>query len=54
MSVPWEQAFQVGGVGFVMVFAILIILAGVIQLTGFIIKKMNPVKGEKDDERKGE
>ena len=54
MSVPWEQAVQVGGVGFGMVFALLIILAVVIWLTGLILNKISAVRDENGDEGKGE
>jgi len=39
MGVPWGQAALVGGVGFGMVFALLIILAIVIWLTGLVVNK---------------
>ena len=55
MSVPWEQAFQVGGVGFGMVFILLIILAVVIRLTGLILNKISAEnKVESGDKGKGE
>ena len=34
MAVPWAQAAQVGGVGFVTVFVLLVLLAIVIWLIG--------------------
>ena len=54
MSVPWEQAGQVGGVGFGMVFALLIVLAVVIWLTGVIVNKSSAAKDKSGDEGKGE
>ena len=54
MAVPWEQAIQVGGVGFGMVFALLIILAVVIRLTGVILNRIDIRKSKTGDEKKGE
>ncbi len=54
MAVPWEQAIQVGGVGFGMVFVLLIILAVVIWLTGVILNRIDIRKSETGDEKKGE
>ncbi len=53
MEVSWGQALQVGGVGFGMVFALLIILAIVIWLTGLVLSKVSSGKGETDDKKKG-
>lgn len=39
MEVPWAQAVQVGVVGFVMVFLLLIILGVVMWLTGLVFGK---------------
>jgi len=54
MEVPWGQALQVGGVGFGMVFALLIILAIVIWLTGLAFGKVSTDEGETDDQKKGD
>ncbi len=54
MAVPWGQALQVGGVGFGMVFALLIILAVVIKLTGLVVSKISAAKSETGDEEKGD
>ena len=54
MAVPWGQAIQVGGVGFGVVFALLIILAVVIRLTGVILNRIDIRKSETGDEKKGE
>ena len=54
MEVPWGQAIQVGGVGFGMVFALLIILAVIIWLTGLVLSKMSVGKGEADSKQKGD
>jgi len=53
MEVQWGQALQVGGVGFGTVFALLIILAIVIWLTGLVLSKISSGKGETDGEKKG-
>ncbi len=54
MAVPWGQAIQVGGVGFGVVFALLIILAVVIRLTGVILNRIDIRKSETGDGKKGE
>ena len=54
MGVPWGQAVQVGGVGFGMVFALLIILAVVIWLTGLAFGKVSSDKGETGNKKKGD
>jgi len=54
MEVPWGQAVQVGGVGFGTVFALLIILAVVIWLTGLVVSKISAGKAEADTEKKGD
>jgi len=46
MEVSWAQALQIGGVGFGMVFALLIILAIVIWLTGLALGKISSGKAE--------
>ncbi len=53
MEVPWAQAVQVGIVGFVMVFLLLIILGVVMWLTGLVFGKTAvDIKGAV--EKKGE
>ena len=54
MEVPWEQAIQIGGVGFATVFALLIILAIVIWLTGLAPGKIGTGKSETDSQKKGD
>ena len=54
MGVPWGQAVQVGGVGFGMVFALLVILAIVIWLPGLVLSKISVGKGETDTKKKGD
>ena len=53
MVVDWGFAGQVGGVGFGMVFALLIILALVIWLTGLLVNKASSDKNKSDDNQKG-
>ncbi len=54
MGVDWGFAGQVGGVGFGMVFALLIILAVVIRLTGVMLNKISIRNSENGDGKKGE
>lgn len=54
MAVPWGQAVQVGGVGFGMVFALLVILAIIIWLTGLVLGKTSLGKSEADINKKGD
>ena len=53
MEVPWGQALQLGGVGFGMVFALLIILVIVKGLTGLATSQVGIDKDETDDKKKG-
>ncbi|MFC2002207.1 OadG family protein [Chloroflexota bacterium] len=53
MSIDWGFAGQVGGVGFGMVFALLIILAIVIWLTGLLDNKISADKNKIDNTKKG-
>lgn len=52
--VDWGQAWQIGGVGFGLVFAILIILAVVIWLVGLVLNKISVSEGEIKDKKKGD
>ena len=54
MPVDWGFAGQIGGVGFSLVFMILIILAIAIRLTGIVLSKISSEKGEVSDKRKGD
>ena len=54
MEVPWGEAAQIGGIGFGTVFALLIILAIIIWLTGLVIAKTTAGKGETDSQKKGD
>jgi len=52
MGIDWGFAGQVGGVGFGMVFALLLILAAVIRLTGAAVTR-TVKKNDNDDAQKG-
>ena len=53
MAVDWGLAGQVGGAGFGMVFALLIILAIFIWLTGRLVNKTRGAEDKSDDNQKG-
>ena len=53
MGIDWGLAGQIGGVGFGMVFALLIVLAVVIWLTGLVVAKTSPGKAENGDKKEG-
>jgi len=53
MEIDWGFAGQVGVVGFGMVFALLVILAVVIWLTGLVVKKSSTGKDKTDNTQKG-
>jgi sodium pump decarboxylase gamma subunit len=52
MTVDWGFAGQVGGVGFGIVFAVLIILAVAIWLTGLVIRRIGTDKKEETSNNK--
>ena len=54
MAVDWGFAGQVGGIGFGLVFAVLIILAVAIWIVGFIFSKTGAKKAEASDKEKGD
>ena len=49
MAVDWGLAARIGGMGFGTVFAVLIILAVAIWLTGLVIGKIGTSKDETSD-----
>jgi Na+-transporting methylmalonyl-CoA/oxaloacetate decarboxylase gamma subunit len=53
MSVDWGQAAQIGGVGFGLVFLVLIVLALALWLTGFIFRKIESGKEKPAETKKG-
>ena len=54
MAVDWGTAGQIGGVGFGLVFAVLIVLALAIWLTGLVLNKIGAGKAEASDKKKGD
>ena len=46
MAVDWGFAGQIGGVGLGVVFAVLVILAVVVWLTGLVLSRKTASKGE--------
>jgi len=46
MGIDWGLAGQIGGVGFGLVFTVLIILALAIWLVGLVLSKIGTGKGE--------
>ncbi len=53
MGIDFGLAGQIGGVGFGTVFALLIILAVVVWLTGRVITKASTGKAENGDKKEG-
>jgi len=53
MGIDWGFAGQVGGAGFGMVFALLIILSVVIWLTGKLVNRGGSTEEKSDDNQKG-
>ncbi len=54
MAVDWGFAGQVGGVGFGLVFAVLIILAIAVWLVGLVLRKIGGDEGEAEEKKKGD
>lgn len=52
MAVDWGFAGQIGGIGFGLVFAVLIILALAIWLTGLVLSRIGTGKAEANNKRK--
>lgn len=46
MTTEWANALQVGGIGFALVFAILIVLYLALALTGWLSVRYSPVKAK--------
>ena len=51
MGVDWGFAGQVGGMGFGMVFFLLIILAIIVWLTGLVINKLSAEKNKSAEKK---
>ena len=54
MAVDWGFAGQVGGFGFGLVFAVLIILALAIWLVGLVLRRIGAGKDEAEEKKKGD
>ena len=55
MAIDWGFAGQIGGIGFALVFIVLIVLAVAIWLVGMVINKIDTRKKEEaTDEKKGD
>ncbi len=54
MAVNFAFAGQIGGIGFGLVFVVLIILALAIWLTGLVLGKIGAGKAEASDKKKGD
>ena len=54
MAVDWGFAGQIGGIGFGLVFVVLIILAVAIWLVGLVLRRIGAGKGEAEEKKKGE
>jgi len=54
MAINWGFAGQIGGIGFGLVFAVLIALAIAIWLTGLIVGKISAGKTKASDKKKGD
>ena len=46
MAVDWAQALQIGGIGFLLVFTVLVILALVTRLISLLVDRIGSGKGE--------
>ena len=46
MAVDWAQALQIGGIGFLLVFTVLVILALVTRLISLLVDRTGSGKGE--------
>ncbi len=54
MGVDWGLAGLIGGISFGTVFALLVILAVVIRLTGLVVSKITTSKDETGNTKKGD
>jgi Na+-transporting methylmalonyl-CoA/oxaloacetate decarboxylase gamma subunit len=53
MGIDWGFAGQIGGIGFGMVFAVLLILAIILWLVGLVFRKIDTGKEDTGDTEKG-
>jgi len=54
MVIDWGLAWQIGCVGFGMVFALLIVLAVIVTLTGLVVTRAGTGKSESGDQKEGD
>ncbi len=54
MAIDWAQAWQIGGIGFGLVFSVLVILALTMWLTGVLLRKIDAGRGEAGDKDRGD
>ena len=54
MAIDWGLAGQIGGVGFGLVFLVLVILASAIWLVGLVLGKISASNGATSNEKKGD
>ena len=53
MAIDWGFAGQIGGIGFGMVFAVLVILAVILWLVGLVMRKIDTGEEDTGDSKKG-
>ena len=53
MAIDWGFAWQVSGVGFGVVFGVLVLLAVVIWLVGLVLNKISSRNTETNDRKEG-
>ena len=53
MAIDWGEAVRIGGMGFGVVFVVLVILSIVIWLTGLVTGKIVTSKDKTNDRKKG-
>ena len=54
MGIDWSSAGQIGGLGFGLVFVVLIVLAAAIWLVGLVVGRIGAEKAEASGKKKGE
>lgn len=54
MAIDWAQAWQIGGIGFCLVFVVLVILALTMWLTGVLLRKIGVGRDEAGDKNRGD
>jgi Na+-transporting methylmalonyl-CoA/oxaloacetate decarboxylase gamma subunit len=53
MPIDWDFAIEVGGIGFGIVFGVLILLAILTKLLGVVVGRIEAGRQETDDNQKG-